>query len=207
MKGQDAARRRTRDGLGWDMNSNTTIGRRRGTKGANRLTGPATAAQFKLPGAKVPVIPPKWQWHYRTLADLRDQLMADARSKLHDAAQPIEVHSLHAADSATDEVDHDVALTLLTREESALRDVEDAMARIVNGTDGRCEETGARIPANRLRALPWCRYTREVEERFERKNGGLKCRLPGTTSIRGWRRDIPGTALAGRNADRAEKFP
>lgn len=113
------------------------------------------------------VIDPQWEWHYRTLLGLRDRLARDAEAKLRESAIPVENHGTHPADSGTDEYDHDLALTLLAAEENALSEVNDAILRILGGRYGVCEATGAKIPHQRLRAIPWCRYTRDVERRRE----------------------------------------
>jgi RNA polymerase-binding transcription factor DksA len=75
------------------------------------------------------------------------------------------------ADSATDEFDHDMAFSLLAHEQNALYEVNAAIRRIQDGTYGICEETGKAIPDERLQAVPWTRYTREVEERLENERG------------------------------------
>lgn len=158
-------------------------------RGANHrpiLPSSPTAA-----GARFASINPKWSWHYRTLLALRDRLGRDTTVKLHEAAEPLEPHSLHAGDSATDEFDHDLALTLLSAEQHALNDVNDAIVRIEQGTYGICEASKAPIPAARLRALPWCRYTREVEEQLERVGSVPRTRLPGVVSLRGGKPVIP----------------
>ena len=105
----------------------------------------------------------------------------------------LEPHGMHLADTATDEFDHDLALALLAREESAATEVNDAITRIVEGRYGRCEETGRKIPAARLRALPWCRYARDVEERLERLGAVQKTRIPDAVSLQGAVAGIPGT--------------
>ena len=74
-----------------------------------------------------------------------------------------------------------------------MRDVNDAISRILEGTYGVCESSGAAIPASRLRALPWCRYSVEAERRFERGNGKVLCRVPDVVSLRGRKSDLPGT--------------
>ena len=71
------------------------------------------------------------------------------------------------ADSATDEFDHDLALTRLSVEQDALYEINVALNRILNRSYGVCEETGRVIPSARLKAIPWTRFTREVEERLE----------------------------------------
>lgn len=83
-----------------------------------------------------------------------------------------ESHSGDLADSATDEFDHDMALSLLVHDQNALGEVTAAIRRIQEGQYGICEKTGLPIPAARLRAVPWTRHTREVEERLEKKGVG-----------------------------------
>src|ERR1043166_4169439 len=114
--------------------------------------GSATENSYpKIPRETALAIDPKWRWHYRTLFEIRGRLSQDTEAKLHEAAEPIEPHGAHPGDSATDEFDHDLALTLLAREESALIEVNDAIGRILNGTYGICEASGVPIPARRLR--------------------------------------------------------
>lgn len=145
-----------------------------------------------------PRIDPRWRWHYRTLTALRARLLQDTGQKLKEAAEPIEGHGMHAADSATDEFEHDVALTLLAREENALRDVNDAITRILEGRYGVCEISGVAIPGSRLRALPWCRYSVEAEQEIERTGGNGRCRVPDAVSLRGKNRDLPGAGTITR---------
>jgi RNA polymerase-binding transcription factor DksA len=83
------------------------------------------------------------------------------------------------ADSATDAFDHDLALAFLSNDEHAIREIDAALQRINEGTYGICEETGDAIPAGRLRAIPWTRWTKEAAEKLERKGliRGLKLGL------------------------------
>lgn len=158
-----------------------------------RLNKRAASKRRTSPAPQVPAIARKFAWHYRTLLALRGRLMQDTQRKLRDVADPIDSHSMHLADSATDEFDHDLALAMLAREESALTEVNDAITRMLEGRYGLCEETGARIPALRLRALPWCRYALEVEEQLERTGVVTKFRLPAPASIREGKPNLPGT--------------
>jgi RNA polymerase-binding transcription factor DksA len=113
-------------------------------------------------------IPKKWVWHYETLSSLRERLIQERKEWLTEAAEPIETHSLSQADSATDEFDHALALSWLSVDQDALYEVEAAMKRILDGKYGICEQTGKPIPAERLKALPWTRYRKEVVNRLER---------------------------------------
>lgn len=128
----------------------------------------------------------RWAWHYRVLTDLRDALLRDREEKLHEVAGlTIEPHSMHPADSATDEFDHELSLALLSAEQNGLSEVNDAILRIITGRYGICEETGRPIPAARLRAVPWARYTAEVEQRFEKSGELPKPHLEAAMSLRG----------------------
>jgi RNA polymerase-binding transcription factor DksA len=113
-------------------------------------------------------IPRQWVWHYETLSSLRERLIQERKEWLSEASQPIEPHSMSQADSATDEFDHDLALSRLSVDQDALYEVEAAMKRILDGKYGICEQTGKPIPAGRLKVLPWTRYRKEVANRLER---------------------------------------
>ena len=116
----------------------------------------------------LPNIAIRWAWHYRTLVALRNRLIREANICLDELGTAIEPDSMHPADSASDEFDHDFSLALLARKENALAEINDAITRILEGRYGICEATKTRIPAARLRAVPWCRYARHVEQQLER---------------------------------------
>ncbi|MBI2515548.1 MAG: TraR/DksA family transcriptional regulator [Opitutae bacterium] len=128
----------------------------------------------------------RWAWHYRALTDLRDALLRDREEKLSETAGlTIEPHSVHPADSATDEFDHELSLALLAAEQNGLNEVNDAILRILSGRYGVCEESGRPIPAARLRAVPWTRYTAEVERQREKSGELPRAHLEAAVSLRG----------------------
>lgn len=131
-----------------------------------------------------PRIPRKWRWHYRTLLALQERLGADCSGQRLAAAEQLEPHSMDLADSATDEFDHDLALSQLSAGQDALYEIQSALHRILVGSYGRCEETGRPIPAPRLRAVPWARFRVEVEARLEREPGGSRPQLGALASVR-----------------------
>jgi len=108
-----------------------------------------------------------WRGRYRALLTLRERLLDERGEQLRTAATPLEPHDTHQADNATDELDHDLALAELSAEQDALYEVEEAIRRILNGTYGICELTGKAISPERLRAVPWARFSREAQERLE----------------------------------------
>lgn len=114
-----------------------------------------------------PQVPPHWAWHYQRLQSFRDRLL-DARSvQIAEVSTPLDPSGMDLVENATGELDHDLALGILSQEQDALDEVDAAIRRILDGSYGICEETGKPIPAARLRAVPWTRFTREVEERLE----------------------------------------
>jgi RNA polymerase-binding protein DksA len=129
-------------------------------------------------------VKPKWEWHYRILLGLRDRLLKARSEQLHEAAQPQELGAVDAAESAVDESDHDLALGKLSAEQDALYEVEEALRRIENDTYGICEETGKPIEANRLKAVPWTRFSHDTEARLEKEGIIHRTRLGKIASIR-----------------------
>jgi hypothetical protein len=69
---------------------------------------------------------------------------------------------------------------LLESEWDLLCQIDEALARIENGTYGICEATGTRITKARLRACPWARYCLEYARRNERPKALVTraCRWP-----------------------------
>ena len=62
------------------------------------------------------------------------------------------------ADLGTDSYELENTLGLVGCERGILAEIEEALARIQNGTYGLCQANGESIPRARLRAIPWTRY-------------------------------------------------
>ena len=74
----------------------------------------------------------------------------------------------HPADAGTDAYDRDFAVNLLSHKHDALYEIDQALERIELGTYGICERSGRPIPHERLKAIPFARFTVEVQSRIER---------------------------------------
>jgi len=61
----------------------------------------------------------------------------------------------HLADSATETYERELDEGLEEDATRQLREVEDALARIADGTYGTCTMCGKEIPEDRLEAVPW----------------------------------------------------
>jgi RNA polymerase-binding transcription factor DksA len=102
-------------------------------------------------------VPAKWAQHYRMLLALRERLLGQGVELLEHTSEPLESHSMDIANSATDEFEHELALTRLSGTEDTLFEIDAAIRRILNGTYGICEKTGRPIPEARLKAVHWAR--------------------------------------------------
>jgi DnaK suppressor protein len=127
------------------------------------------------PKAKRAKINPKWARHYRNLLDLRGQLLVQAGKLAREATEGTPNYSMHMADAGTDSFDRDFALSMLSSDQDALYEIEEAIKRIESDTYGVCELTSKVIPLSRLDAIPWTRFSAEAQRQLERE-GALKLR-------------------------------
>jgi RNA polymerase-binding transcription factor DksA len=151
----------------------------------NRSIGSATAAAILgLPTGAArdngqPRVNPDWVKYQNILLDLRDQLLKQMSGLAKESAEEVAGYGLHMADSGTDNFDRDFALSLLSSDQDALYEIEEALKRIERGTYGVCELTGEAIPPARLEAIPWTRFTVEAMARLE-KDGAIRQRRLGS---------------------------
>ena len=127
------------------------------------------------------------------LRDLRDSLVdamaGVARDNLRSDADggDSSAFGMHQADAGSDAYDRDFALNLLSQEQDALHEIEEALKRIDYGTYGVCEMSKKKIIHARLEAIPFARYTVECQAQIE-KESGLRGgrRLPDRSNMMGF---------------------
>ena len=124
-----------------------------------------------------PAIPVKWRKHYHRLVELRDHLLRQRFELTQDALEEKPSFSTHMADAGTDSYDRDFALGLLSSDQDAVYEVEEALQRIRSGNFGVCELTGQRIEPARLEVIPWTRFSTEAEKQLEREGARKSPRL------------------------------
>ncbi|HYZ20241.1 MAG TPA: TraR/DksA C4-type zinc finger protein [Gaiellaceae bacterium] len=74
----------------------------------------------------------------------------------------------HLAETASVTLDREIDYTLEEIDEQVLVSIDEAIARIDNGTYGICDNCGQRIGEERLRAIPWatlCIDCKRLQER------------------------------------------
>jgi RNA polymerase-binding transcription factor DksA len=142
----------------------------------------------------------EWQKYYTRLLGLREQLLHQMNGLAKDSAQEMPGYSLHMADSGTDNFDRDFALSLLSSDQDAVYEIEEALKRIEKKTYGICELTGKSIPKTRLNAIPWARFTVAAQAQLEREGALHQRRLGQLGSI-----DNVGVADVEEEADEPEE--
>ena len=117
----------------------------------------------------------EWKKYYDILLDLRGRLTHQMDDLKKESAEEMSSYSMHMADSGTDNFDRDNALSLLSSDQDAVYEIDEALKRIEKKTFGVCELTGKNIPKTRLNAVPWARYTVEAQAQLE-KDGAVRQR-------------------------------
>lgn len=116
------------------------------------------------------------------LLDLRDQLvdstygMAQDTLRSHPEGSEANGSGMHQGDAGSDAYDRDLALNILSKEQDALYEVEEALRRIERGVYGVCEVSGETIPNERLEAIPFCRLTVQQQSAWEKIHGKQRYR-------------------------------
>ena len=93
-----------------------------------------------------------------------------------EAAEPAESSELskvdqHPAELGTETFERELEQTTLTMIEGELKDIEDALRRLDQGSYGVCEACGKPIDPERLEAKPWARYCIADQARVEQALG------------------------------------
>ena len=101
-----------------------------------------------------------------------DSMAGVAKDNLRSRAEGSEASAfgMHQADAGSDAYDRDFALSLLSQEQDALYEIDQALKRIELGTYGICEMSGKPISHARLEAIPFARFTVECQSQLEKQN-------------------------------------
>ena len=134
--------------------------------------------------AKLPVFLRKQKKRLLALRDaMLDSMNGVAQDNLRARAEGNEASAfgMHQADAGSDAYDRDFALNLLSQEQDALYEIDEALKRIELGTYGTCEMSGKPINHERLEAIPFTRFTVECQSQIERQNKAKRVRQSVTS--------------------------
>ena len=152
----------------------TNEGKKIEGKGNRREKAPVNVETETRPRPKPGKVTPFMKAQREKLQLLRDTILDSmagvAKDTLRSRPEGSEASAfgMHQADAGSDAYDKDFALSLLSQEQDALYEIEEAIKRVDNGTYGICEMSGKPIPVARLEALPFARYTVECQSELER---------------------------------------
>src|SRR5229473_2433659 len=112
-----------------------------------------------------------------------DSMAGVAQDTLRSRAEGSEASAfgMHQADAGSDAYDRDFALSLLSQEQDALYEIDQALKRIELDTYGICEMSGKPIPHARLEAIPFARFTVECQSQLEKQNKASRVRQSVTS--------------------------
>ncbi|MEP6809033.1 MAG: TraR/DksA C4-type zinc finger protein [Chthoniobacterales bacterium] len=112
-----------------------------------------------------------------------DSMAGVAKDNLRSRAEGSEASAfgMHQADAGSDAYDRDFALSLLSQEQDALYEIDQALKRIELGTYGVCEMSSKAIGHARLEAIPFARFTVECQSQLEKQNKASRVRQSVTS--------------------------
>jgi RNA polymerase-binding protein DksA len=102
------------------------------------------------------------------VATLHTEALAKDRRE---AAGDLSSMPIHMADLGSDNYELEFTLGLIEGERVILREIDEALERVNNGTYGVCQATGKPIGKFRLRAKPWAKYCYEYTLAQEQGRG------------------------------------
>ena len=135
---------------------------------------------------------PNGSTRYRELKQMlegrRRELQAEVQGKMRNVRATGEVTKLaevfDAVESSEADIQEDIELALIQMKAETLNKVDDALARLEQGTYGNCYECGDEIAEKRLRALPFavrCKDCEAAKEAVEQRQRQMTARRGAST--------------------------
>lgn len=138
----------------------------------------ATIADI-LGSVKRTKVPTRWAGHYEHLCAERDKLL-ERDCDQSEAFQP-KLDDL--ADAASAESQRSLIMVTASARQGAIQEVLDALRRIERGTYGVCEITGEPIAPERLKSVPWTRYSLQGQQQLEQAGLVRRAALPALEGL------------------------
>jgi len=121
------------------------------------------------PSDKEPFMNERQREYFRAkLLAWREDILKEAKETLQHLQEENQNHP-DLADRASSETDRALELRARDRQRKLIAKIDEALARIDDGSYGYCEETGEPISLRRLEARPIATLSVEAQERHERR--------------------------------------
>ena len=99
----------------------------------------------------------------------KTRLLEEMETELQAQREGNKDEGLDSYDLASEERDREINFILSDRERAKIKEIDDALARLGDGSYGVCEECGLEIGEERLDALPFTRVCRDCQQDRERE--------------------------------------
>lgn len=109
-----------------------------------------------------------------TLLGMKGQLLEDLPDRLKHEVESTKDEGRDTYDLASDERDREINMILNDRERTKLMAIEDALARLGEGSYGICDECGEEIGVGRLKVMPFTRLCVRCQEELEKETRMMK---------------------------------
>lgn len=103
------------------------------------------------------------------LVDMKAKLMAEIDSELKAEREGNKDEGMDTYDLASEERDREINFILSDRERVKIKQIDDALERMEEGSYGVCESCGLEIAEERLAAMPFTRLCRDCQQDQERE--------------------------------------
>ena len=103
------------------------------------------------------------------LQEMKTKLLAEIDSTLRAEREGNKDEGMDTYDLASEERDREINFILSDRERVKLKQIDDALERMDEGTYGVCESCGLEIAEERLEAMPFSRLCRDCQQDEERE--------------------------------------
>lgn len=138
---------------------------------APKITSLADAPKSKR--TKSPLTKAKLDKYRLLLLAKRAELFGDVVSMENEAlrseSSDLSNTPQHIAEQGSENYDQTLSLNLAAQDRRLIKEIDEALKRIEEGTYGLCELTNLPIPEDRLDVLPWARYTIEAARELENR--------------------------------------
>ena len=106
---------------------------------------------------------------HEQLEEMKTKLLGEIDSELRAEREANKDEGMDTYDLASEERDREINFILSDRERVKIKQIDDALARLDDGTYGECESCGLEIAEERLQALPFTRLCRDCQQEQEKE--------------------------------------
>jgi DnaK suppressor protein len=103
------------------------------------------------------------------LGEMKTKLLSEIDSELRAEREANKDEGMDTYDLASEERDREINFILSDRERVKIKQIDDALDRLDQGTYGMCESCGLEIAEERLQAMPFTRLCRDCQQEQEKE--------------------------------------